>query len=118
MPTASVAITSILASVLLFELGNSLLGVVLPYRAVLEQTSSLGLGALGAVYYLGFVAGCLRAGPLIQRIGHIRAFSALAAVAESRPRDLAALGRLPGVGQRKLDRYGTQVLAVVAEHAG
>lgn len=94
MPTAVVSITSILASVLLFELGNSLLGVLLPYRAVLEQTSSLGLGALGAAYYVGFVAGCLRAGPLIHRIGHIRTFSALAAVAGA---SVMLIGLLPSL---------------------
>lgn len=94
MPTAVVSITSILASVLLFELGNSLLGVLIPYRAVLEQTSSFGLGALGAAYYLGFVAGCVRAGPLIHRIGHIRAFSALAAVAGA---SVMLLGLLPSL---------------------
>jgi DNA helicase-2/ATP-dependent DNA helicase PcrA len=38
----------------------------------------------------------------------------LAAIATRRPRDLAELGSVPGVGPAKLDRYGTEVLAVLA----
>jgi superfamily II DNA helicase RecQ len=37
----------------------------------------------------------------------------LVAVAESRPRNLAELSGLAGVGPRKLERYGAAVLAVV-----
>ena len=41
----------------------------------------------------------------------------LAAVAEVKPRDRAALLALPGWGPVKADRYGDAVLAVVASHA-
>ena len=37
----------------------------------------------------------------------------LAEIAERRPRDLAELGAVPGVGPAKLDRYGVEVLAVL-----
>jgi ATP-dependent DNA helicase UvrD/PcrA len=38
----------------------------------------------------------------------------LAEIAGRRPRDLAELGAVPGVGPTKLDRYGKEVLAVLA----
>jgi MFS family permease len=38
---------------------------------------------MGSAYYLGFVLGCVRGGRLIQRVGHIRAFTALAAIAST-----------------------------------
>ena len=38
----------------------------------------------------------------------------LAAVAEARPRDRPALLALPGMGPVKAERYGEQLLAVVA----
>jgi len=38
----------------------------------------------------------------------------LTAIAEHRPADAAALVAIPGIGARKLDRYGTDVLALVA----
>lgn len=39
----------------------------------------------------------------------------LAAVAEARPESLAELSALPGVGPRKLERYGAAVLSVVGD---
>ncbi|TWF76254.1 Rep family ATP-dependent DNA helicase [Pseudonocardia hierapolitana] len=39
----------------------------------------------------------------------------LTAIAEHRPADNAALVRIPGIGARKLDRYGEAVLALVTE---
>ena len=39
----------------------------------------------------------------------------LIAVARRRPRNLAELSRVPGIGERKIERYGALLLAVVAE---
>jgi len=39
----------------------------------------------------------------------------LTAIAEQRPADSSALVAIPGIGANKLDRYGTAVLALVAE---
>ena len=39
----------------------------------------------------------------------------LAAIAEQRPADSAALVGIPGIGSRKLDRYGPDVLALITE---
>jgi DNA helicase II / ATP-dependent DNA helicase PcrA len=41
----------------------------------------------------------------------------LTAIAEQRPADNAALVRIPGIGARKLDRYGEAVLGLVAEQS-
>jgi ATP-dependent DNA helicase RecQ len=35
----------------------------------------------------------------------------------NQPRDTAQFGRITGVGERKLDKYGTQFLRVISEHA-
>ena len=40
--------------------------------------------------------------------------SVLAAIAGAKPRTLAELSRIGGVGQAKLEPYGDEVLAVVA----
>jgi DNA helicase-2/ATP-dependent DNA helicase PcrA len=37
----------------------------------------------------------------------------LAAIAEHRPADNAALVGIPGIGARKLERYGAEVLSIV-----
>jgi ATP-dependent DNA helicase RecQ len=41
--------------------------------------------------------------------------STLRAIVERRPRDLAALAEIPGVGRSKLERYGARFLAVVRD---
>ncbi|WP_294353050.1 DNA helicase RecQ [uncultured Sphingomonas sp.] len=43
--------------------------------------------------------------------------SVLREMAEARPRDGWALGRITGIGQRKLDAYGDAFLQVIREHA-
>ena len=43
--------------------------------------------------------------------------STLAAMCSSQPRDLVQLAHLPGVGERKLERYGEAFLAVLRMHA-
>jgi superfamily II DNA helicase RecQ len=40
--------------------------------------------------------------------------SMLRAIAEARPQSLAALRRVPGMGPLKLERYGAEILALVA----
>ena len=40
--------------------------------------------------------------------------STLTAIAERRPRDLADLASIPGIGPTKLDRYGDQLVSIVA----
>jgi DNA helicase-2/ATP-dependent DNA helicase PcrA len=39
----------------------------------------------------------------------------LTAIAEQRPADARALVGIPGIGARKLDRYGPAVLALIAD---
>ena len=43
--------------------------------------------------------------------------STLREIAEARPRTLAELGRVQGIGAAKLERYGEAILAVVTAQA-
>lgn len=64
---------------LLFAGGiNSL---ILPVRGTSEGFSSLSLGLLGTGWALGYVAGCITTSAIVARVGHIRTYGALAAVA-------------------------------------
>lgn len=60
--------------------GNGLHGLLLPLRGTLEGFSPASLGLLGTSWAAGFVVGCLYAPRIVRRIGHVRAFSAFAAV--------------------------------------
>lgn len=57
--------------------GSGLLNIFLPVRAEIEGFSTFEIGALGAVYFAGFILGCLSGPHLIRRVGHIRTFAVL-----------------------------------------
>lgn len=64
---------------LLFAGGiNSL---ILPVRGSSEGFSDLSLGLLGTGWAIGYVSGCLFTARLVQRVGHIRAFSVMSSLA-------------------------------------
>ncbi len=83
MRTVLSPIAALLVSVAILVMGNGLQQTLLPVRASLESFGALEIGLMGSSYYLGFVLGCVRGGRLIQRVGHIRAFTALAAIAST-----------------------------------
>lgn len=79
LPTVS----ALLFSVAILVTGNGLQWTLIPVRASLEAFAPLEIGLLGSSYYLGFALGCLLGGRVIQRVGHIRAFTALTAIAST-----------------------------------
>ncbi|MBT8456849.1 MAG: MFS transporter [Alphaproteobacteria bacterium] len=55
--------------------------LILPIRGEAEGFSAASLGLLGTGWAIGYVAGCLRTPSLVARVGHIRAFGAMCAIA-------------------------------------
>jgi MFS family permease len=76
-------VAALLLSVAILLTGNGLQGTLLPVRAQLEEFSTLDIGILGSAYYLGFAAGCFLSPLLVRRVGHIRAFTAMSAIASA-----------------------------------
>ena len=74
------AVRSLLGGTAAFMAGNSLLGVVLPLRMETAGYPVALIGAIMAAYYMGLALGGFRSKHVILRIGHIRAFSAFAAL--------------------------------------
>jgi MFS family permease len=77
------SLTSLFSAVAILFVGSGLLGVLTPIRAEIDGFPTVAIGALGTAYYVGFVAGCLYGARIIQRVGHVRTFAALAAIAAS-----------------------------------
>lgn len=64
-------------------IGNGLLGTLLGVRAGIEGFPTVTVGIIMSAYYFGFLIGS-RVGPkFIRRVGHIRTFAALAAIASA-----------------------------------
>jgi len=74
------SVSSIFAAVLLFMLGNSLLGITLPLKMEAAGFANELTGAVMAAYFAGLLAGCVYGKTLIFRVGHIRAFAGLSAL--------------------------------------
>jgi MFS family permease len=85
MKKALAPVTALLFSVAILLTGQGLMGTLLPLRASIEAFSTVSIGIFGAGYFLGFAVGCLKGGELVQRVGHIRVFLAMAALASAAP---------------------------------
>lgn len=63
--------------------GNGLQGTFISLRALQEGFSTSMIGVVGTGYNIGFAIGCIYITRLIRATGHIRTFSALAAIASA-----------------------------------
>jgi MFS family permease len=81
---ATLALTSsLLLGMALLMLGAGLQGTLLGVRATLEGFPTIVIGAVMTAYYLGYLGGSIAAPALVARVGHIRVFAALAALASA-----------------------------------
>ncbi len=78
-------IAALLLSAAILLMGNGLQSTLLPLRAEIEAFSTFNIGVLGSTYYIGFSAGCIWAPRLVRRVGHIRTFTAMVAIASVAP---------------------------------
>ncbi len=70
---------ALFAATFIFLIGNGLLGTLLSTRMALENVSLVTNGIVLSGYYIGLLAGPFFCHHLIERIGHIRAFTIFAA---------------------------------------
>jgi len=77
------SVLSLLLGIGTILVGAGFLGTLLGMRATLENFSEVVTGLVMSAYFLGFVVGAYACPPLINRVGHIRAFTAMAAVASA-----------------------------------
>ncbi len=85
MPRTLAPVYALLAGIAVLLLGNGLLSTLTPVRADLQAFGSFWIGWIGAAYFAGFIVGCYVCPPLVTRVGHIRVFAALAALASTVP---------------------------------
>lgn len=88
-------IIALLFSAAILLMGNGLQSTLLPLRAQMQTFSTLDIGVLGSAYYVGFAAGCFFGPHLVRRVGHIRSFTAMVAIASTAPL-IHSLLPLPG----------------------
>jgi MFS family permease len=63
--------------------GNGLQGTFIALRGLSEGFSASTIGLISAAYSLGFAIGCINVTRLLRKVGHIRAFAVMAALASA-----------------------------------
>ena len=74
-------ISALLFGSALLLFGGGMNSLILPLRGTAEGFSATALGLLGTGWAIGYVAGCYFMPHLVARVGHIRAFGVMAALA-------------------------------------
>jgi len=85
MKRTLISVSPLLLGVAILLTGQGLQGTLLPVRANMEGFSTLAIGLMGGAYFFGFTLGCLRGSVLLGKVGHIRVFAAMTAVASAAP---------------------------------
>ena len=75
-----IKIYSLLIGSALLMFGGGLQGLVLSVRGAEEHFSLLALGLIGTGWSVGYVAGSITVPLMVKRVGHIRAYSVMAAI--------------------------------------
>lgn len=83
MYSALMAAWALLLGMALIMLGNGLQGTLLGLRATLEGFPTTITGFVMTGYFVGFLLGSTVAPRIVQRVGHIRVFAALASLASA-----------------------------------
>lgn len=76
-----VTISSLLLSIAILLVGNGLLGTLLTLRGSAEGYTAITIGIIMAMYFAGFIVGTFLCPEIISRVGHIRTFAVMAAIA-------------------------------------
>lgn len=74
-------VAALIAAICTLQLGQALLGVVLPLGMKAEGHDAFSIGLMGSAYSAGFMVGAWYAPRMLAHVGHIRIFAAAAAVA-------------------------------------
>lgn len=83
MQSTLMSISALLLGAAAINLGLALQGSLLGVRAAIENFSTVLTGFIMSSYYAGFIVGSFIAPPIVNRVGHIRTFSAFASLASA-----------------------------------
>ena len=81
MTRSLLPVAALLLGAAFLFLAGGVSGLLLPLRGAHEGMSALSLGLLGTGWAVGYVSGCLYVPRLVARVGHVRAFGVMSALA-------------------------------------
>ncbi|MEQ8408141.1 MAG: MFS transporter [Gammaproteobacteria bacterium] len=74
------SLSSLLIGVALLLTGHGLQLALVPLRAEFIGWTSIDIGYLSSVYFIGFITGCFIVPQVVSRVGHIRTFASMTAI--------------------------------------
>ncbi|SNS31422.1 Predicted arabinose efflux permease, MFS family [Sphingomonas laterariae] len=80
MLSAVQPVQSLLLAIFMLMAGSGFLATLISLRLERAGNSTMMIGAVATCYFAGLVIGALRAGGIVRRVGHIRAFAAFVAL--------------------------------------
>ena len=80
MLSALLPVRSLLLAIFMLMAGSGFLATLISVRLEQAGAGALMIGLVGTAYFAGLTAGSLRVASIIQRVGHIRAFSAFVSI--------------------------------------
>jgi len=89
------SVRSLLLAILMLMLGAGFLTTLVSVRLQASGTGALTIGLVATSYFAGLTAGAIRAGRLVQRVGHIRAFAAFVSLLSASTLSYAVLEAPP-----------------------
>ncbi len=80
MFAAIAPVRSLLLAIFMLMAGSGFMATLLSLRLERTGLSTLVIGAVATAYFAGLIIGAVRAGSVVRRVGHIRAFAAFVAL--------------------------------------
>ena len=74
------SVASVILSAACTALGNGMMATFVPVRLNAEGVAQEQVGLVVTAYAVGMLLGCVQSGRFVRRVGHIRAFTAFAAI--------------------------------------
>ena len=116
MRASLLPVSALLLGVAILLVGAGLQGILVPIRATIEQFGTITIGLLMTAYWIGFVLSCFATPVIVRRVGHIRPFAVLAAVASVVVLVLALVAHpLMWMALRAVSGFSLAGLAMVVE---
>lgn len=74
------SVRSLLLAIFMLMAGSGFLATLISLRLESEGAGTIAIGVVATAYFAGLVIGAVRAGAIVRRVGHIRAFAAFVAL--------------------------------------
>src|SRR3546814_16083619 len=80
MLASILSVRSLLIAIFVMMAGSGFLSTLIGLRLERAGSGTMAIGLVATAYFAGLVLGALRAGIVVRRVGHIRAFAAFVAL--------------------------------------